>query len=401
MVIPEELLKMSEKELKQALPDNIFKTKYLKSKEGDIYRVVSKSNKWIVLHDVTRNYPTQITNILYKTDNLFPLSFQDIKQARSIDIQKYINNMSMLSFKTWIEKIVKGYFSEENYEIDIEDDHIIYLTVYYPELEITNSAEFKHTLKDVYIKYVFSRDNNKYRLLSLKMSRTTYTEKEYLDGYMFSHISTSTSILHYWSNSFCTGSGTVLEKEWKLLSSYNLSNFRRFILLFEDYLKWESLEGRPYQYIESILKPISDRFEKVYMSELYNKQIECTNWLLSNLSDFTFDYIPIYYGQYEVKLSTETRDKITELLTVNFPSYSYPFLNEVNESVKILPKKDVVSKDITSEVVFKGEKKKLYIIPAEVEDIVLPIQIHVDILEYLLSYLEKNLNEFITNKILE
>jgi hypothetical protein len=87
----------------------------------------------------------------------------------------------------------------------------------------------------------------------LKGARTTYSETEFNNNYVHSHLPSlkkEQSINQF--DNFCTGEGEINFMLAKLNSEFTENNFK--ILLFQiiSYLEWESLEGRPHMKLEKI-----------------------------------------------------------------------------------------------------------------------------------------------------
>lgn len=128
--------------------------------------------------------------------------------------------------------------------------------IYFPEFEMTNSKGMRHTIKDLYVRYVIEpiidRDYweiGSYKaIVSMQGIRGSLSLKEYQSNYGHSHLNTGNTC---WSN-FCTGKSeynlllqnvqlSLLEEDWVML-----------FLSLENYLVWESLEGGPYCKIEQM-----------------------------------------------------------------------------------------------------------------------------------------------------
>lgn len=126
------------------------------------------------------------------------------------------------------------------------------LYLYYPELEIKNSMGTVHTIYDMVVEVGCNLDRG--NLTGLCGKRYSFSNAELAVGYVHSHLpawdSTNeegedTDSLTF--QSFCTGGGTPFSK---LIDSVNKRNSAKEIDLFltqlTEYLKWESLEGRPF-----------------------------------------------------------------------------------------------------------------------------------------------------------
>lgn len=119
------------------------------------------------------------------------------------------------------------------------------LILYYPELTLTNSMNTSHTIYDLVVKTRFSGDG--LLTLSPQGKRYSFSEAEIKCGYAHSHLSTWGHDSNAYK-SFCLGSGTPFGRLISLASTSSLSTkqFELFLIQLEEYLKWESLEGKPH-----------------------------------------------------------------------------------------------------------------------------------------------------------
>lgn len=142
----------------------------------------------------------------------------------------------------------------------IEEPHIpVYdlskeFTVYYPEIIITNSTKKSHVITDLYVRFSFNYFGRLYG--SFKINRGSYSDQEWNSSYKHSHTSGSfPDEIDYFSTP-CLGSGPI-NSTISVLMNTTLENFSeleivQFLILMDDFLKWESLEGVPYKYIRDI-----------------------------------------------------------------------------------------------------------------------------------------------------
>jgi hypothetical protein len=154
-----------------------------------------------------------------------------------------------------IYKLAIDTFGEDRVDLDIsnwynENDKGSYnVTIWFPEVKITNSRGNSHLISDLYVRFTVGniRLDREYKItLNFTGARGNITVKEVSSNYGHSHLS------GWWWGIFCTGSS-----EFKLLMEevrMNLEegSWEMLFMSLENYLKWESLEGVPYRYLESI-----------------------------------------------------------------------------------------------------------------------------------------------------
>ena len=172
------------------------------------------------------------------------------------------------SFLEILNTIVTFYGKER---VDVQDTNII---IHYPKLLISNSADIKHIIRDLYIILEITSQDSLYEYTCM---RTTFTKDEFEAGYTHSHVlrmkflyrnSDSTEyslnlngIERYKDGlSFCTGRDTPLylaKQEVQQIpdpSDLNALRFKwiSFLTALDTALCWESLDGGPYARIAEI-----------------------------------------------------------------------------------------------------------------------------------------------------
>ena len=124
--------------------------------------------------------------------------------------------------------------------------------IHYPEITITNSADHKHNIKNLFVILRFYQGK---LIRDIYGFRTTLSFKEYLIGYKHSHLSSSTDMQKI--KQFCTGEGSFNEslnmvKATSRNGNLNEVLFESFIYNLKQYVSWESVEGVPYKYMLDI-----------------------------------------------------------------------------------------------------------------------------------------------------
>lgn len=135
-----------------------------------------------------------------------------------------------------------------------ESSSAMRITVYYPEITVTNEHGLSHTITDVYVEADFP-------VFNIYLGRTSYTQDEINSGYIHSHVPPNNFDQ---LQNFCTGNSqtAVNQLEWKIkqASKENLSAeafsllIQSYIIEIERMIKTESLEGGPYIKMSNIEK---------------------------------------------------------------------------------------------------------------------------------------------------
>lgn len=118
--------------------------------------------------------------------------------------------------------------------------------IHFPEVQITNSAHHRHTIRDLYVRVsVVPQEGSHWKArIWLSGNRGTYTLKEWLSRYRHSHLQRGTS--NDWV-SFCVGNASAVSLLIaKLRESLEEDDWTMLFLAIGRYIGWESTEGRPY-----------------------------------------------------------------------------------------------------------------------------------------------------------
>lgn len=150
-------------------------------------------------------------------------------------------------------------FGEERISINRKDYAI---TVHFPKLIVKNSLGVEHPITDMYTTFYFYIDSFTIYLDHFEGIRTSFTMKEYLSGYSFSHLSNSIES----TGNFCLGWDTPFSRAINNLKVDKLqgttftiekvdeytNNLEIVLYMLPEYLSWESLSGGPYKLLSSL-----------------------------------------------------------------------------------------------------------------------------------------------------
>ena len=229
--------------------------------------------------------------------------------------------------KKIVTQAFKTVFGNDN--VDCNDENII---IHFPEFTIENSNGLQHVIKDLYVKLtnIFNGMSD-----NIQGCRATMSNLEWIEGYEHSHL---TSGKFDGFKTFCLGTSGINE----LITLIKSESFRNkteeemknisvnFCLTIENFVKWESLEGTPYMYIENIYKKkeveelLVDNIDKetnVVFSGLKGKTEEILKAILPSSLSFNSNIIEKLYcptnktviknnGNYYETNSTEVDSKI-------------------------------------------------------------------------------------------
>jgi hypothetical protein len=147
------------------------------------------------------------------------------------------------SLKPVLDKFMPGrWMTVMAAESDIEAGSE-YLYLYYPEFTISNSLGETHIIRDMVVQLTFNEAGIK---PELKGKRFSFTKQELGLGYSHSHLHVSQAQSTAFST-FCLGDSSHLKQYLnKLSKGCTPDQFEVLLVQIEQFLIWESIEGRPY-----------------------------------------------------------------------------------------------------------------------------------------------------------
>ena len=132
--------------------------------------------------------------------------------------------------------------------------------IYFPEITISN-GRIKHTIKDLYVELKSFWKNKSYETTGFYLNgiRGSITLEEYERGYFHSHLPGVRKRFE----AFCLGSGPLSNLYYDFDINNSTEDWQYIFTLVNDYVRWESISGRPYNRIDnigmsSVLNPIPD-----------------------------------------------------------------------------------------------------------------------------------------------
>ena len=181
---------------------------------------------------------------------------------------KYIEDIQLLTYEGYIKlktsnrfnlinanlNVIANYLKAnmpktygDNFEITFDNDDMEVI-IHYPEIEIENSFGIKHKMTNVYNIFKFEYCGNLY-LKNIQLFRSTYTQAEVNNDYMFSHTNQNVGRI---ASSFCYNNAPISTIINRFTKSISFNEIESLFMAFRKYLEWESLEGVPYRYIQKI-----------------------------------------------------------------------------------------------------------------------------------------------------
>lgn len=236
-----------------------------------------------------------MANFAMNTNSNNNLEIKSIEKVESIEKPnivkkdlpfKLINNLTEkeIDFAEHIFYLTADVFGENNVDILFEDRQktgiLFDLVIHFKRITIKNSLDFKHIIRDLYVKFCFD-DVNKIKT-DLKGARTTFTNKEYASQYGHSHLPATSKNGTY--QTFCLGYDSFRASLYELHKDFTFIKFQVFLYELDQYIKWESIEGGPYRFIKDIGK--TNEISRGSSIDASKDNYLVINQILNNLNDW-------------------------------------------------------------------------------------------------------------------
>jgi hypothetical protein len=239
-------------------------------KKGDYFkykeRIVIVSKDWAL--DPTRRFNILLVEDIENgntlriprknTHNIVKLSAAERKQYE-IDRSNALSN-SLEQDKEIIKQVGESLESifPGNWDIAIGKivSNLYTVTIKFPQLTIINGKGSEHNIRDLYVRWRFTKGFKMSKGLAGVRGLISYIE--YRCGYIHSHLPSfsyasaeTTPTFH----TFCLGSGDFadLNRDWHIKDSvFDQRDFELLLYQLDAYVRWESLQGGPYMRMDTI-----------------------------------------------------------------------------------------------------------------------------------------------------
>lgn len=210
-------------------------------KESTFNKFISKVED----REEKERFLTLFSTVKAALDNTFPNEY-DIK-PRLHPVVKFIPftyGLNSLSDTNWYEYV--------DYKIEGFD-----VIVHFPEVEITNSLGQKHTIKNLFVKFLFESTGMKEDCFG---ARTELSSSEHsVGGYRHSHLTRERLDKDMEWGSFCRGSDHFAMSILGIVGRHPLQEEIELMLeSLKLFVRWESLEGGPYITMDKIIEQSKD-----------------------------------------------------------------------------------------------------------------------------------------------
>lgn len=382
-----ELGTKTDKELKHFLDNkNVYNAKYLVRDDSN---VIFESGGYAHQCLFIRTYGDEDTFTSSYVKYYKPLTYSRYKEILLNTKYNTVNSWSYTKFFNFILNKIEEYYGKDR--VDSSDNE--YITIYFPEITITNSVEQSHVIQDLYLELmVCSSGMHLYTLY-----RATKTIGELENSYLFSHVRSGSVA----NSSFCYGVDNAVRNIMDKIASSRVEAVKlisQLCPLIESYLSWESLEGVPYCKIDKIVSN-EWKYTPVYVNSLKYNINELLACVKNNITSFKYSY-DFEGDSYVIKINPDSINEINQLISTNFPQLCVESLNGYPSKRKEYLETEYDHLIGTKVLTFKGEEIKFNIDKSDIhsESLDLKKELHPSILVEVINNLEFKFAEFLINK---
>jgi hypothetical protein len=169
----------------------------------------------------------------------------------------------------------------EDYKFDVWK-HTNCLLLNYPSITVKNSANYAHTILDLWVLVVFSYYSD--NVIAIRVTRMKLSERECNVSYIFSHAEYKKVEDFFNWRILCFGRGYIASYVQELTNAYTYNRLRYIPLVnyLYKYFSWESLEGGPYIKMRTIIEAAELQFN-VYNNIFSKDSTKDQSYVLASL----------------------------------------------------------------------------------------------------------------------
>lgn len=272
------------------------------------------------------------------------------------------------------------------------------IVLHFPQHNVTNGT-IVHTIHDLYFYLPFFESQGQIKIIPYFYGvRTSFTQFEVNRNYSFSHLPSNdiNDFLSARPKKFCLGSSEMNQIPL-LINAYpeEYNYFKLLLLQAKEYVKWESLDGGPYIKLNNIysegtslyspnqgeIKSCSERvlnklIEQLMEGEYVLPLVISKNYILLNPDDNFLQRLRMIAEQIE----------ISENLIVSRSAEGQYYSDRTISDREF-------NTEIARSLIFKGEWKKVNLIPSEENEAEIIKYLHPNIVEDVINRINKQLKE--------
>lgn len=272
---------------------------------------------------------------------------------------------------------------------------------------ITNSRNSSREIRDLIVVLplkignITTYENNSYMPIYFDRPRgvkLTWQQDEYRSSYEHSHLHVKkpTNENIFVTTRFCVGDGEISEVSLLLQHEFDPNYFDLYLLTLDTLVKWESLEGTPYAYIDKITGKENATPQVQTMSIMNMHRIFNNNSYRFIYAEIKPNFV-LHDNKFKI-LRDKTFESVIKRTLVSYEDYSaivkkigHDYISYVGQSAQKVTTERVVGDSFDEYTVISGEKIYFQIINSEHETVVEDINtyhVHPKFLNYVADKFE-------------
>lgn len=155
-----------------------------------------------------------------------------------------------------IYEVFMNFFGEQYVDIQTKADSSYYLIyVWWPHVTVTNEYDQSVSIQDLYAKIEINNEGRiPFEFSGFQLNRATYSQEQFLSGYMHSHVKYIPKDDFTQFQSPCLGDGPIRNTINTLKTDCDIAEWMLFCQELSMYVTVESLSGGPWRRMENIGK---------------------------------------------------------------------------------------------------------------------------------------------------
>lgn len=316
------------------------------------------------------------TDCYYYDESVLNLHGYEIVDEEIV-IKQRVKSEAYIEFEEILESIYPDRWEIKRYNKDID---ICY--IYFPEITITNSNNNSHIIYDLFVYFKFNNQSLKFKEDLFHGFRTTVSENELKTNYVHSHLGSQ-------DGNFCMGEGAIKYIVLDLYRQYDVNTFEAFLLNLDNYLRWESIEGNPYRYLEKISSLNKIDIEHVVSQFIdYQEFLQKINNLKIVVNPSNLTVLEPDFQNLEELLTEYYKNNITKIIKKDIDTGFYYEIGLTRSSDNLIIPIDK----------FKDKKLEFKLIKSEDNNKLLNV-IHPKYTKYVFTELRQKINRFYFDRI--
>lgn len=337
---------------------------------------------------VTAKEADYISHIIPFLDEIYPQQW-DIQLLPFINA-KVVSRVRILSSDTEIDKTPRS-------KSPVFVLHPV-VVLHFPQHNVTDGT-IVHTIHDLYFYLTFFESYGQIKVLqNFYGVRTSFTQFEINRSYSFSHLPSNDTndFLSARPKKFCLGSSEMNQIPL-VINAYpeEYNYFKLLLLQAKEYVKWESLDGGPHIRLNNIYSEGTSLYSP-NQREIQKAVSEVLTKLIEQLVEGQY-VLPLVVSKNYILLNPDD-DFLQRLRMIAEQAHiSQTLIVSRSAEGQYYSDRTISDRDFDVErarsLIFKGEWKKVNLLPSEENEVEIIKYLHPNIVEDVISRINKQLKE--------